>query len=1085
MRNVVAGAAVRAVFKVVNRYLPWYRLPVRLGLLNVEALRYVLRARNLLDSEVREAPPQARPVPPAPPGEDVRVSRTFDGTSNDLSAPEMGSVGSAFGRNLRPDLRPDLFDEPSPITVSQQLLHRDTFLPARSLNLLAAAWIQFQVHDWVDHARYPLGQADVRVPLPPGMTWSNTPGGPPEPEMRIAGNIPFPGPGRNPMSPVFPNATTPWWDGSEVYGADLAKSNQLREGAKLRLTPEGYLPDDVSGLEITGFNESWWLGLGSLHTLFAREHNLLCDELRLHYPDWSDERVYQTARLIVSALIAKIHTVEWTPAILGTEVIDIGLNTNWNGPPAHDWLTRLGIWLIDSHASVGIPKTTPDHDGVPYSLTEDFVTVYRMHPLLPDDYRFVDHRTGAALGNRGFPDIQGAMADVELRKFGLENTLYSFGLSYPGAITLHNYPRSLQKFERNGELIDMSVVDLVRTRRRGVPRYNDFRAGLHKPRIKHWEELCENTGIGSPDEGDLPQRRRGRHDGGPVRGDSPGGVRVLRHRVPYLHPDGLAAAAERPLPHRRLPPGDLLAVRHGLDRQQRHDQHHPSPLPGPGRHPAPHGERVRPVAAGHRTRSPAGSRRYGGHREEDTEMTEPTTTLGNAGLDALKELPLLTSIWRRRTHRVSRGTSIDAGSMSWASSEPRTPLTELEEAVLISLTGCTGLTMPDRPFTDPRDHKPIMAKPNLNMVGRTAGSPDNAQGTHFIMINDTGTYFLRKLPPPEDGTPSVFDPETLIARAAEAKVRLLDHRVDVPGGNRDFPAYLDSNRFLSNLPGTTVMFPVVDLSRQYINGMMYLLTQPDGARPAIVDDRNFYRPAGVKKWIKSGFLNNDIKLPLGTIWSMRTQIEADLLLQNIMLTANAMGLGAWIHASIAPPVLLGEPTYRAQYGAMLGFDWSTPKWKLADIVRWQVPLPKYAYLRDAAVGLRHQGEYLIKAMCPPNYPTMADAVDAVVAEKFGPGGIYADESLFARIYRGEFGAQYLRQASDYAADVIACARDICTYIYETHGRFPAHCDTIHVPGVWLQAHHVEEGYYEKFFRNGLTEEHVKHDQRWHPTGPYD
>ena len=89
--------------------------------------------------------------------------------------------------------------------------------------------------------------------------------------------------------------------------------------------------------------------------------------------------------------------------------------------------------------------------------------------------------------------------------------------------------------------------------------------------------------------------------------------------------------------------------------------------------------------------------------------------------------------------------------------------------MLISLTGCTGLTMPDRPFTDPRDHKPIMAKPNLNMAGRTAGSPDNAQGTHFFMINDTGTYFLRKLPPPEDATASVFDPETLIARAARGE----------------------------------------------------------------------------------------------------------------------------------------------------------------------------------------------------------------------------------------------------------------------------------------------------------------------------
>ncbi len=203
VRNAVAGAAVRAVFKAVNRVVPWYRLPVRLGLLNLEGLRYVLRARNLFDSEVREAPPRARAVPPAPPGEEVRVARTSDGTCNDLSAPGMGAAGSAFGRNLRPVLRPDLFDEPSPVLVSRELLRRDTFLPARSLNLLAAAWIQFQVHDWVDHARYPLGEDDIRVPLPPGMTWSNRPGDPPGPEMRIAGNIPFPGPRDNPMSPVF------------------------------------------------------------------------------------------------------------------------------------------------------------------------------------------------------------------------------------------------------------------------------------------------------------------------------------------------------------------------------------------------------------------------------------------------------------------------------------------------------------------------------------------------------------------------------------------------------------------------------------------------------------------------------------------------------------------------------------------------------------------------------------------------------------------------------------------------------------------------------------------------------------------
>ncbi len=118
---------------------------------------------------------------------------------------------------------------------------------------------------------------------------------------------------------------------------------------------------------------------------------------------------------------------------------------------------------------------------------------------------------------------------------------------------------------------------------------------------------------------------------------------------------------------------------------------------------------------------------------------------------------------------------------------------------------------------------------------------------------------------------------------------------------RDFPAYLDSNRFLSNRPGTTVFFPVVDLSHQYINGLMYLLTQPEKARPAIIDDRNFYRPAGTKEWIRNGFLNEDIKVPLGAIYQMRTEIEASLLMQNLFLVTEAMGLGAWIHGAISGP----------------------------------------------------------------------------------------------------------------------------------------------------------------------------------------
>ncbi|MFF8358855.1 peroxidase family protein [Streptomyces chartreusis] len=493
LRNRLLGRPVEAAFGLLNRYVPWHRLPVQPGLLNLVFLRRVLRRLNLIDTEPREAPPRAQPVPEPIP-ERLRGERSYDGTYNDLSDPRMGAVGSAFGRNLRPDHRPDLHDTPNPVTVSRRLLYRESFLPATSLNVLAAAWIQFQVHDWVNHRRHKPGERSVEVPLPPGSgPWHNTPGGPDENVMRFAENEGIEVPGRPPL--LFGNTASHWWDGSEVYGGDERTARFLREAdgrAELRLE-DGHLPAGGNGgIPLTGFSDNWWMGLSAMHTLFAREHNAVCAALRAEYPAMGEERIYQTARLVVSALIAKIHTVEWTPAILATEAIDVALHTNWQGPP-RKWLDRLGLWLLEAHSLTGIAKTLPDHHTAPYSLTEDFVTVYRMHPLIPDEFELREHHFGQRLETVGFLDIQGGAAEARIRKTGLANTLYSFGIAHPGAITLHNFPRSLQRFEREGEIIDLSVVDLVRTRRRGVPRYNDFRAGLHQPRLRSFEELTENA----------------------------------------------------------------------------------------------------------------------------------------------------------------------------------------------------------------------------------------------------------------------------------------------------------------------------------------------------------------------------------------------------------------------------------------------------------------------------------------------------------------------------------------------------------------------------------------------------------------
>ena len=428
-----------------------------------------------------------------------------------------------------------------------------------------------------------------------------------------------------------------------------------------------------------------------------------------------------------------------------------------------------------------------------------------------------------------------------------------------------------------------------------------------------------------------------------------------------------------------------------------------------------------------------------------------------AGFEAMSKYPLFEALHKRRSRRISLGIhSVPAGDNSYSSNAQPQPLSELEEAVLISATGLTGLTLPDRPFAAPSGEK-ILGTPNLNFFGRVAGSTDNCQATSFFLFNDSGTYVLRRLSNVDPAEPLTAN--LLVRRARESKVKIFDRRPEFP---REFPYYLDSNRFLSNVPGSTILFPVVDMTRQYINALMYLLTEPDGHRPAFRDDRNFYLYAGVRKWIRSGFLNKDIPVPLGVLGTMRTQIEAELLLQNLILMLQAMGLGGWIHASVTPTKLLPA----------LGFKYVTPRYRPLDFFRWGT---FHTDVRTNPIGLPPY----IECMCPPFYPSMADAVQAVVDDKYRAGGPYGDDAYFRRIFQGDRGEKYLRQVPHYKDDVISCTKDICTYIYERHGRFPAHCDAIFAPGVWLQAHHLDLNYYDTLFNNGYTETQRDHQRLWH------
>ncbi len=477
--------------QAVDRAVGWDRVPSFAGLLVLVGLRNILRRQNLYDTSGLPSTDGARPLPESPL---VLTGRTPDGSYNDLGQPTMGMAGTRFGRNVpldavRREQAKDVLS-PNPRTVSRELLTRRDFVPVQQLNLLAAAWIQFMVKDWFSHGG---GDPDHvwELPLERGDDW-------PQPPLRVLKTVADQTQVPTTATPrTFLNTETHWWDGSQIYGGGTSPQSKLprRSGVdgKLLIGADGTLalPEDpaVSPAHVPG----WWLGLDMMATVFIREHNAICDALRREYPQWTDDELYERARLITSALIAKIHTAEWTPAIIAHPTTVKALHANWWGL-AGERVRRTFGRVSPSEVISGIPGSETDHYGVPYSLTEEFTIVYRMHPLIPDDYVFRSASDDGQLAEYTFREIAGPHAQEVTGKISLGDLFYSFGVSHPGALVLNNYPKFLQEFERpdNGLLMDLAATDILRSRELGVPRYNEFRRLLHLKPAGSFEDLSDD-----------------------------------------------------------------------------------------------------------------------------------------------------------------------------------------------------------------------------------------------------------------------------------------------------------------------------------------------------------------------------------------------------------------------------------------------------------------------------------------------------------------------------------------------------------------------------------------------------------------
>jgi hypothetical protein len=412
------------------------------------------------------------------------------------------------------------------------------------------------------------------------------------------------------------------------------------------------------------------------------------------------------------------------------------------------------------------------------------------------------------------------------------------------------------------------------------------------------------------------------------------------------------------------------------------------------------------------------------------------------------EYPLFEALFGRRSRRFGLGFEMAEGPFKYKSQRAPLPLSDMEEALLVAAgVGFSGIALWDQ-------SRPL---PYRAGDGRTFPSTSRGRRTALFFTNDQGVYVIDSAAPSASKLREVETPDErdkILSLYRENRKTLQQGRLDIP---RRVPPLSGHNLSVSNMPGSTLFMPVCDVSSsligliaQFVDQRLERFAAKDGPGMNIVDDRYGFRPAGTEKWIKSGFLDERNIMPLSHLERQACYYmfsEPAVICQNMFLATEALGIGGWMHCGF-----LSRDVFKA-----LGFT---------------TVIPREQPVLANPVGL----DGVFQAYCPPYFPSMDAAVDAILTPllRQSAGSARPDVPYLMS------DAEHRNGAVEISEEGIACTKAICNYIYETYGRFPGGLDAMHL--MWfMQAHHLDTEYYDRFFRSGAYgRTHAAHLAIWHP-----
>lgn len=402
------------------------------------------------------------------------------------------------------------------------------------------------------------------------------------------------------------------------------------------------------------------------------------------------------------------------------------------------------------------------------------------------------------------------------------------------------------------------------------------------------------------------------------------------------------------------------------------------------------------------------------------------------------EFPLFQALARRRTRRVGLGYNLDDGTFSYRSTAEPVPLTELETAILAwAAHGTNGMALGEAQ---------VATGVHSTWNGRTHPAACNDPHAFLMIVNDDGVFVYD----PPDATSiveitGIEDAEKIVASYRKGLRRLNDK----PPAFTE-AAWIKANLWMTEKPGATLFFPVVDVSAEYIN---VLLSDFERERLRIIDE-NTGQWAGVGRWVQSGMLNGpEVTMRFVELGMLNTQVSiGHYMAQNLALACEAIGIGHVTFGGLVPLVVLGGSPFTRG----LGLRFITGKDGM--------PNP---------VGL----DGILEGHCPPYFETMDEAVQDIFDIRYGSQGILSSR------YRGPTPLKdwdtFIEGARPVSEEAVQAVKAYCTYVYDTYGRFPGIIDTIQLP-IGCIAHHLDLDFYDEYYpSDALTDAHRRHMAIWH------